>query len=149
MTIYLGADHRGFALKENIKKMLTGGPHQVVDLGNSRYDADDDYPDFAEAVAKKVSEHPEEDRGIVICGSGIGVDVVANKFHGVRTALAMSPEQIESGRRDDDVNVLALAADFLKEPEVMPIVQAFFAAPYDSLERHARRIKKIDTLENE
>ena len=86
--IYLGADHRGFRLKEEIKKFLAEKNYQFEDMGNLAYDPNDDYTDFAKLVAKKVSEKPEENKGILICGSGVGVDIVANKFKGVRSALA-------------------------------------------------------------
>jgi len=147
MTVYLGADHRGFNLREHIKKQLISAGYGVVDVGNTTADPNDDYPDFAKAVAEKVAEHPSEDRGIVICGSGIGVDVVANKFRGIRSALAMSPVQIKTGRNDDDVNVLALAADFLDEATASAIVEEFLQAPFAAQERYKRRIEKISHLE--
>ncbi|HVN26231.1 MAG TPA: RpiB/LacA/LacB family sugar-phosphate isomerase [Candidatus Paceibacterota bacterium] len=143
MTIYLGADHRGFALRDAIRKALEADGRTVVDLGNHVVDHDDDYADFAKAVALKVGEHPSDDRGIVICGSGIGVDVVANKFKGIRSALAMSPEHVAAGRRDDDVNVLALAADFTDEPTALATAKAFLETPFDPQERYVRRIEKI------
>jgi len=147
MTVYLGADHRGFNLREYIKKKLLGSGYEVVDMGNTTADPNDDYPDFAKAVAEKVSEHPADDRGIVICGSGIGVDVVANKFRGVRSALAISPVHVKTGRNDDDVNVLALAADFLDEAMASAIVEEFLQAPFAAQERYKRRIDKISRLE--
>ncbi|HVM76687.1 MAG TPA: RpiB/LacA/LacB family sugar-phosphate isomerase [Candidatus Paceibacterota bacterium] len=144
MTIYLGADHRGFALKEHVKKMLHDEHRTVIDLGNAHYDANDDYPDFAKAVAEEVAKDPEGDRGIVICGSGAGVDIAANKIKGIRAVLAMSPHHVEAARHDDDVNVLALAADFVKEPDAMAIVDEFLKTEFDREEKYVRRVKKIE-----
>ena len=116
MIIYIGADHGDSILKRRSKAALKNDGYEVIDLGAARSMPDDDYPDFARAVAEKVSAGTaaSEVRGIVICGSGFGVDIVANKFQGVRSALAMSPDHIRRRRQDDDVNVLALAADFIK-----------------------------------
>src|ERR1700753_1531237 len=104
MIIYIAADHRGFYLKEAIMKELKKDGYEVFDVGNPESSPDDDYPTFAAAVAEKVSGTGDEVRGIVICGSGFGVDIVANKFKGVRSALAMSADHIRAGRHDDDVN---------------------------------------------
>lgn len=148
VIIYLGADHRGFDLKELIKKQLTDEGHAVEDLGAPSRMPDDDYPDYAGAVAAKVSEDPQGRRGIVVCGSGFGVDIVANKFAGVRSALAVSAEHIREGRHDDDVNVLALAADFVNRNDVPAIVETFLSAPFDDKdERFARRIAKTGEIE--
>ena len=147
MTVYLGADHRGFNLREYIKKKLLDSGCDVVDRGDGTADPNDDYPDFAKAVAEKVAEHPADDRGIVICGAGFGVDIAANKFRGVRSALALSPAHVKAGRNDDDVNVLALAADFLDEATAWAIVEKFLATPFAAEERYKRRIAKISQFE--
>lgn len=147
MTIYLGSDHRGFDLRELIKKRLMDGGYSVVDVGDIHADPNDDYPDFAKAVAEKVAEHPSGDRGIVVCGSGVGVDIAANKFHGIRSALAMSVAQITAARNDEDVNVLALAADFLDEAMAFAIVEKFLQTPFAGDERYQRRIDKLSTFE--
>jgi RpiB/LacA/LacB family sugar-phosphate isomerase len=144
MTIYIGADHGGFALKEKIKKALMGAGQTVMDCGNAKLDPIDDFPIFAKAVAEKVAANPSEDRGIVICRSGFGVDIVANRVLGVRSALAASEKQIKDGRGDDDVNVLALPADFMDEATALAIVQTFLTTPFDGDERFVRRIKEID-----
>jgi ribose 5-phosphate isomerase B len=147
MIIYIGADHRGFYLKEELERELKRGGYEVVDMGNDESDQDDDYPDFAGAVAEKVSGAGNEVRGILICGSGIGVDITANKFDGVRAALAMSPEHIRAGRNDDDVNVLCLASDFTKPGDAIEIARMFLATPFDGEERRVRRLKKIQEIE--
>jgi ribose 5-phosphate isomerase B len=156
MTIYIGADHRGFALKGSIVVALKGDGYEVIDVGAPMLDPVDDYPDFARAVAEKVAAATTlsattgvtEVRGIVICGSGIGVDVVANKYKGVRSALAISADQIRVGRQDDDVNVLSLAADFIKPEDALNIVHIFLSTPFKKEERFSRRLEKIVGLEN-
>jgi ribose 5-phosphate isomerase B len=147
MLIYIGADHRGFRLKGVLKAHLNNRGYEVVDCGNERYEEGDDYPDFAAAVAKKVSENPEENRGILICGSGVGVDIVANKFKGVRSALATTPEQARLSRHDNNANVLSLAADFLSENEMREIVNVWLATSFPGEEHHKRRLGKIKELE--
>lgn len=147
MIIYIGADHRGFALKEVLKGHLVDGGYDVVDVGNDVLDEGDDYPDFAAAVADGVSDNPFEDRGIAICGSGVGVDIVMNKFIDIRSALVGSEDQIHAARNDDDVNVLSLAADFIDENTAKAIVTEFIETPFDGAEQHQRRINKITELE--
>jgi len=148
MVIYLGADHRGFNLKERIKKILHEQGYEVFDFGNTSYDEEDDYPDFASAVAKKISAEPERDRGIVVCGSGAGMEIVANKFKGVRAATAISADQIYKARHDDDINVLSLAADFTEEEDAGKMVKVFLETPFGGVARHKRRLAKITQIEN-
>jgi ribose 5-phosphate isomerase B len=147
MTIYIGADHGGFNLKEHFKAVLTADAFTFIDVGAAALDPADDYPDYAAAVAKKVSEDPIESRGIIICRSGFGVDIIANKFGGVRSALAMSPDHAYQGRHDDDANVLALAADFLDEGTATQIMKVFLTTPFAKEERYARRLQKITDIE--
>ena len=149
MIIYIGADHRGFALKENIKRALAADGREVIDVGAATLDPGDDYPDIARALAEKVAAGGAEVRGIVICGSGFGADIVANKFNGVRCALAMSPEHICVGRHDDDVNVLSIAADFTTPEKALAIARAFLSTPFEKEEeRYVRRIQKIAQIED-
>ena len=148
MVIYLGADHRGFNLKGVIKDFLQDKGYEVVDVGNSLYDEKDDYPDFAVKVAEKVSRNPEMSRGILLCGSGVGVDVTANKFKNVRSALGITSDQIYDARHDDDVNVLSLAADYMSPEDAKKIVQVFLSTPFSGEERFSRRIEKISQIEN-
>ncbi len=149
MVIYIGADHRGFALKEDIKQFIQGLGYQVYDLGNAEMDPADDYPDFASAVAGKVSNDYENARGIVICGSGVGVDIVANKFPRVRASLVMTPDQAFDARNDDDANVLALPANYVRPDDVKRIVTTWLGTPFANEERHRRRRDKISKLEIE
>jgi len=147
MVIYIGADHRGFKLKEFLKEFLRSQGYRVEDVGNDRYDENDDYPDFAEAVARKVSLDYENARGILICGSGVGVSIVANRFMKVRAALIFTNDQAFDARNDDDANVLCLAADYLEPETARGIVTVWFQTPFAGDERFRRRLKKIDAIE--
>lgn len=149
MLIYLGADHRGFKLKETLKNFLKKQNYEVVDVGNVEYNENDDYPDFAKAAAQAVSEDFENRRGIVICGSGAGVDIVANKFDGVRSILANNIEQAILSRKDDDTNVLALAAEFTNEDLAKEISIAWLKTQFSGEEKYKRRIAKINEYEKE
>lgn len=147
MTIYIGADHRGFNLKERLKAILKNDGYDMVDAGAAQLAPADDYPDYASAVAEKVSAAPAEARGIVICGSGFGVDIVANKFNGVRAGLALTPDHAYQGRHDDDINVLALAADFVDETAAQNIMKIFLTTPFAKEGKYARRLAKIAKIE--
>lgn len=143
MKIYLGADHRGFELKEKIKMWLS--EYEVEDLGAHKLDPDDDYTAYAEKVALGVAGNGG--MGILFCGSGVGVNVAANKFDHIRASIGMSPEQVAAGRRDDDMNVLVLAADFSDEKTAIEMVKAFLKTEFSGEERHKRRIKDIERIE--
>lgn len=147
MVIYIGADHRGFNHKKAIKEYLTGLGYTVVDLGNEKYDELDDYPDFAEKVAEKVSLESDDGRGILICGSGVGVDVVANKFPGVRSSLVFNSEQAIDVRSDDNANVLSLASDYVSTEDAKKIVSLWLNTKFSGGEKYKRRLKKIEQLE--
>ncbi|MDZ7343820.1 MAG: RpiB/LacA/LacB family sugar-phosphate isomerase [candidate division KSB1 bacterium] len=148
MVIYLGADHRGFELKEILKRYLRDAGYEVVDMGNLHKDDADDYSDFGRRVAEKISRDPLMSRGILICGSGAGMDILANKFRQVRSVLGFSPDQVFDARHDDDVNVLSLAADHLTEEAAKKIVDVFLKTPFGGEERYRRRLDKIADLEN-
>ena len=148
MLIYIGADHRGFQLKESLKNFLESQEYEVVDVGNDKFDEDDDYPDFAVLVAKQVSQDAINRRGILICGSGAGVDITANKFNGIRSVLAINAKQAQKSRSDDDTNVLSLAADFISEEEAVKILDLWLKTPFSGEEKHKRRIAKINEIEN-
>ncbi|MGC9046693.1 MAG: RpiB/LacA/LacB family sugar-phosphate isomerase [Minisyncoccia bacterium] len=148
MIIYLGSDHQGFKLKEHLFQILKNRGYDVVDVGNYQYDENDDYPDFASKVAWGVSQNFETAKGIVICGSGVGVDVVANKFINVRCSLCFSPDQAFDARNDDDANILALPAKFLTIDQVLKIVNIWLMTSFSGSERHSQRIKKIQILES-
>lgn len=145
--IYLGADHRGYKLKEVVKTYLTELGFDFEDIGALELNPDDDYPDFALAVAKKVAENPEINRGILICSSGVGVDIVANKSKGVRSALSFNAKQAQMSRNDDDANILSLPADYIDENLTKDIVKTWLETPFSGLERYVRRIEKVKNIE--
>ncbi len=145
--IYLAADHRGFQLKEAVKKLLSEQGIPSEDMGAVSYDAADDYVDFAAAAAEKIAAHPVEHKGIFLCGSGHGVDIVANKFRAVRAALCWNPQVAAQSRKHDDANVLVLAADWLDEVLAKEIVLVWLGAQFSGEDRHVRRLKKIEEIE--
>ena len=145
--IYIGADHKGYKLKEALKVYLQELNYGWEDLGAKELNLNDDYPDFALAVAKKVAENPDENRGILICGSGAGVDIVANKIKDIRSALCFDVKQAQMSRNDDNTNVLSLSADFISESLAKEIVKIWLETPFSGLEHHVRRIEKIKEIE--
>ena len=145
--IYIGADHRGFELKEKLKEFFDELIFEYEDVGAFSNDPQDDFPEFAAKVAKSIVDL--DDRGIIICGTGVGVDEVANKFPGVRCGLAINKEQIRAARHDDDINVLALAADYMSEEDTKKVVKIFLDTDFSGKERHKRRIHEIEEIESD
>lgn len=143
--IYLGADHAGFELKEEVKEYLIVQGMQVEDLGAFEFTQDDDYPDFVHLVAKAVGQDPERNRGIVLGGSGQGEAMVANRVKGVRTAVYYGGplDIVKLSRTHNDANVLALGARFLTKEEAFEAVKLWLDTPFEG-GRHARRVQKID-----
>jgi ribose 5-phosphate isomerase B len=146
MKIYIGADHRGFELKEKISKWLFEMDHAFQDLGAQSLDPEDDYTKPAMEVASLVAKN-EGSRGILLCGSGVGVEVVANKFDGVRAAIGKDIFQIEAGRADDDMNVLVIAADYTEEKEAKAMLIAFLETKFSGKARYERRLEEIEKIE--
>ena len=149
--IYLGADHRGYELKEKIKSLLSSWGYEFEDMGAYEYNKDDDYPDFATAVAMAVTlslSKGEPSRGVLICGSGIGVAIAANKIKGIRAGTAMKVEQARASVNDEDLNVLAISADYTSEQDAEGIVKTFLETKFSGEERHLRRINKIKETGN-
>lgn len=151
MKIYLGADHRGFHLKNQLKDWLKKGEYDITDLGAHEFNPDDDYVDYAVAVAKRLSGGSpsavvgsRDSFGIALCGSGVGMDIVANRFKGIRCGLGLSPDQVRAARHDDDINVLAIAADYTELETAKAIVKTFVETEFSGEERYVRRIKNID-----
>lgn len=149
MIIYIGADHRGFQLKEELKVFLKDSGYEVADVGNAEQDENDDYTDFAAAVAEKVSNDYENAKGVLICGSGVGVDIVANKFPRVRSAFVFSSDQAFDSRNDDDANIICLGANYITPEDAKKTVATWLSTPFSGEERHRRRIDKISGIENE
>jgi len=146
MKIYLGADHRGFELKSELKTWLSSQGFSVADLGAYEYDAQDDYPEVAIAVAEAVASAPIS-LGILICGSGVGVNIAANKVKGIRAAQAWSVDQVEHAKQSDHINVLSLAADYLDFEQSINLISVFIDAPTLDDERFLRRLKHIAQYE--
>jgi ribose 5-phosphate isomerase B len=142
--LYLGTDHRGFELKEEIKKFL--GEQGIVfeDLGNYQLDPNDDYTDIGFLVAKKVAEKSDENRGILLCGSGIGVVIAANRIRSVRAGLCLSPWMAEHGRQNEDINVLAIASNLTDLEISKNIIKTFLNTDFILKENYIRRKKELD-----
>ncbi len=146
MKIAIGADHAGYETKEKIKRVLDEMGIEYEDLGT--YSPEPvDYPDFGAAVGKKVAAG-EADEGIVICGSGIGIAIAANKIKGIRAAQAWNEETARLARQHNNANVLAIGARVLSEEEIHKILKAWFETKFEG-GRHAKRIEKIKQLEEQ
>jgi ribose 5-phosphate isomerase B len=145
--IYLGADHNGFQLKTDLCQYLAGRGYQTTDLGTNSEEPVD-YPLIAKAVAKKVVEDPNN-RGILICATGAGVCIAANKINGVRAAQAWDPEVAKAARNDDNVNILCLSASYTSSEDAFAIVKKFLDTSFGGAERFNRRIQQIFELEKE
>lgn len=143
--VFLGADHRGYYLKEKIKKELRELGWSVTDLGSQKYDMEDDYTDIAIELAEKVVI--EKALGILICGSGVGVCIAANKVIGARAATVLNKQQARKAREDDDANILCLSADWVDEKLNLKIIKEFLETVFSSEEKHIRRILKIKKYE--
>lgn len=144
MKIAIGADHAGFEVKEKIKKQLEEMNLEVEDLGTNSGDSVD-YPDYGAAVGQAVASG-KADEGIIVCGSGIGIAIAANKVHGVRAAQAWNEETARLARQHNDANVLSIGARVIPEAEIPKIVRAWFDAKFEG-GRHAGRVAKIAELE--
>jgi len=147
--IYVGADHRGFELKAKINKWLQGRGYEFEDVGAFEYDRGDDYVDYAIDAAQGVAKHPHANRGILICGSGVGVAVAANKVRGIRCGLGFEADQVHSARKDDDINILALASDNTEEAKALQLVEKFLQTEFVESENYLRRTEKIERYERE
>jgi RpiB/LacA/LacB family sugar-phosphate isomerase len=146
MKIAVASDHAGFDLKEHIRKLLTNGGHDVLDLGTDSSAKSVDYPDFAVAIAHALLEHKAE-RGILICGSGVGASVAANKIPGIRAGLCHDHYSASQGVEHDDMNVLVMGGRVIGVATAMDLVTAFLAAKFTNEERHVRRLAKVNAIE--
>jgi len=146
MKIYLGADHKGYNLKKKVAEWLMDLKHDFEDLGAEEYDKSDDYTKYAARVASVVADE-ENSFGILICGSGVGVDIMANKFDGARASFGKNASQVKAGRRDDDMNILVLAADYTDNSTAKKMVKTFLGTKFDKAARHKRRLETIERIE--
>ena len=145
MRIAIGADHAGFEIKEKLRGCLRDLGHQVIDAGTVNTDPVD-YPDYAEAVGKLILAG-KADRGVLVCGSGVGASIAANKLPGIRAALCHDTYSARQGVEHDDMNILALGARVIGRELARELVRTFLAATFTGEERHRRRIEKIKALE--
>jgi ribose 5-phosphate isomerase B len=146
MIIYLGTDHAGYELKNILAEHLTHAGHQVEDLGARTLDEADDYPRYAYAVAGKVLGGNDDDRGILLCGSGQGMSMAANRVNGVRAALAWNVESAEAARRDDNANVLVLPSRFVDAETAEAMVDAWLAVEFRADPKYQRRLDELEEL---
>ncbi len=146
MRVAIGADHGGFFMKIQLAALLAEAGYQVIDFGNKEFDPDDDYPDFAIGVARAVADR-QVDRGVLICGSGVGVSVAANKINRVRAALIHDGYSARQGVEDDDINVLCLGGKTTGVAVAWDCVRTFLAARFSGVERHRRRLAKVEQLQ--
>jgi ribose 5-phosphate isomerase B len=146
MKVFIGSDHNGYELKEKIARWLFEMDHAFQDLGAQSLDPHDDYTKYAEEVASLVAKN-EGSRGVLLCGSGVGVEIVANKFDGVRAGIGENVLQVERGRNDDDMNVLVIAADYTSEKEAKAMLIAFLETKFSGKARYEKRLEEITRLE--
>jgi len=146
MRIAIGSDHRGYSIRPKIVNLLKNMGHEVVDVGTFNQ-SPVDYPDVAEAVARKVSSG-EVERGILFCGTGLGMCIAANKIPGIRAVPCHDDLTAEMSRRHNDANILCLSADLLGERLITRIVEVWLNTPFEG-GRHARRVEKIAAIEKE
>lgn len=149
MRIYIGADHQGYELKEKLEKYLKSRGYEVEDEGAEKPSPEDDFPVFAARVVNKMLSADDSDsRGILICGSGQGMAMAANRHKGIRAAVIWDKEEARLARNDDDSNVIALPARLLRnEPQkVYDIIETWLKTPFETAARRIRRIKEMDEL---
>ena len=142
MIVALGSDHGGFALKAVVAGAIQTAGHDVLDCGATSLEPEDDYPDFTAAVARAMIDGRAE-RGIVVCGSGVGAAIAANKFRGIRACLCHDTFSARQGVEDDSMNVLALGARVIGPSLAEELVKAFLDATFSNAERHRRRLEKV------
>lgn len=147
MKIYIGTDHNGFVLKNSLVTYLNKAGYEVVDVGGERLDPDDDFPVFAQKVVNELlASDDNQPMGILLCGSGQGMCMAANRFRGIRAALGYDRESVKSSRNDDDANILCLPARHLKADTANVLVETFLNTPFSHVGRFQRRIKELDEL---
>jgi ribose 5-phosphate isomerase B len=144
MRIAIGADHAGFTLKNDLRDALRADGHEVADFGTDSTTSTD-YPEYALKVAKQVASG-EADRGVLVCATGIGMSIAANKVHGIRAALGTNPEEVRLVRAHNNANVLTFGEKFIDAPTAENLTKIFLEAPFEG-GRHQRRVEKIAALE--
>ena len=147
MRIAIGADHAGYDLKNYLYEKIESMGHRIVDVGAHTLDPDDDYPDFAKAVGKQVSSQ-ESDRGILVCGSGVGASIAANKIVGIRASICHDIYSAHQGVEHDDMNILCIGALVVEKNLASELASNFIKAKFSGKERHIRRLNKVFELES-
>jgi ribose 5-phosphate isomerase B len=148
MRIGIATDHGGFDLKEELVKQLREAGHEVIDFGAHQMSDGDDYPDYVVPLAQAVAAH-EVERGVAICGSGVGASVCANKIRGVRAALIHDHFSARQGVEDDHMNILCMGGRTVGPAVALDLVQTFLAAGFSHAQRHLRRLSKVASLETD
>ena len=146
MRIGIATDHGGFGLKEELLGRLKRAGHEVIDYGAHRLESTDDYPDFVIPLARSVAAGTVN-RGIAVCGSGVGASIAANKVHGARAALILDHFSARQGVEDDHMNLICLGGRVVGPESAWDLVQAFLAAEFSQAERHLRRLAKVAEVE--
>jgi len=145
-TVIIGADHRGFKLKDELKRSLSEWGYLIDDVGAPTYNPDDDHPDYAKALGRRLVTSPGM-MGVLICGSGVGIAVAANKIPGIRAGMCVTPDQARSARQDSNTNVLVLASDYLTAQQARRITKTWLETEFVPKEKYVRRLRKIEQLE--
>ena len=148
MRIGIATDHGGFNLKEELVKQLREAGHEVIDFGAHGLNQGDDYPDYVVPLAEAVAAQ-KVDRGVAICGSGVGASVCANKIRGVRAALIHDHFSAQQGVEDDHMNILCMGGRTVGAAVALDLVQTFLAAEFSQAQRHLRRLSKVASLETD
>lgn len=147
MKIYLGADHNGFEYKARLAQALELAGHEVIDQGDVKLNPDDDFPQFASKVVHELLAADDPDaRGLLVCGSGQGMCMAANRFKGIRASLCSNINEARAARNDDDSNVLCLSSRYLSLEEADAITTTFLRTPFAGAPRFKRRIQQLDEL---
>ena len=147
MKIYLGSDHNGYQYKQDLAYELRNAGHEVIDDGNVSIDPNDDFPQFAgKVVTDLLADSDTEAKGLLVCGSGQGMCMAANRFKGIRASLCWNLEEARASRNDDDSNVLCLSSRYLSIEEAQSIVSVFLQTPFAGAPRFTRRIQQLDQL---
>lgn len=146
MPVFIATDHRGFELKNKLVEYLQEKNIRIEDFGNYQFDPLDDHPDFAQKVAQAVQQNAQENLGIVICGSGIGVSIAVNRFKHIRCGVALNEEQVQHGRENDHTNILAIASDYTNFETAKKYVDIFLMSRPKRDEKYIRREDKLDII---
>lgn len=151
--IYLGADHGGYELKEKVKRWLTSWGYEFTDLGAHEYNPDDDYTRFVRAVAEKVSQEDdrtkpwkERAKGVLLCRSGGGMGIGANRYKNVRAVYVESAPAAEHARRDNDANIISLAGDWINDTAAQEALMSWLETDFSHEDRHERRIRELEEM---